>query len=71
MSAARLPLLWLQAPHPIEALPGFCRLFAAFVPLRQITGGIRSILGYDPRATWAWPGASGVNRSVFIWWEAS
>lgn len=35
------------ATTPIEALPGFYRFLAEFEPLRQITGGIRSILYYD------------------------
>lgn len=35
------------ATTPIEALPGFYRFLAGFEPLRQITGGIRSILYYD------------------------
>ncbi|WP_327347981.1 SNG1 family protein [Streptomyces europaeiscabiei] len=35
------------ATTPIEALPGSYRFLAEFEPLRQITGGIRSILYYD------------------------
>ncbi|TDT97863.1 YhgE/Pip-like protein [Streptomyces sp. 846.5] len=35
------------ATTPIEALPGFYRFLAEFEPLRQLTGGIRSILYYD------------------------
>lgn len=35
------------ATTPLEALPGFYRFLADFEPLRQITGGIRSILYYD------------------------
>ncbi|QYX76717.1 SNG1 family protein [Streptomyces akebiae] len=35
------------ATTPVEALPGFFRFLAEFEPLRQITGGIRSILYYD------------------------
>lgn len=35
------------ATTPIEALPGFYRFLAEFEPLRQIAGGIRSILYYD------------------------
>ncbi|KUN58278.1 ABC transporter [Streptomyces canus] len=35
------------ATTPIQALPGFYRFLAEFEPLRQITGGIRSILYYD------------------------
>ncbi|MET7690374.1 SNG1 family protein [Streptomyces sp. NPDC005483] len=36
-----------NATTPIQALPGFYRFLAEFEPLRQITGGIRSILYYD------------------------
>ncbi|MFF7640916.1 DUF3533 domain-containing protein [Streptomyces canus] len=35
------------ATTPLEALPGFYRFLAEFEPLRQITGGVRSILYYD------------------------
>jgi YhgE/Pip-like protein len=35
------------ATTPIEALPGFYRFLAEFEPLRQITGGVRSLLYYD------------------------
>ncbi|MGW7202634.1 DUF3533 domain-containing protein [Streptomyces sp. NPDC054837] len=35
------------ATTPLQALPGFYRFLAEFEPLRQITGGIRSILYYD------------------------
>ncbi|KUL22964.1 SNG1 family protein [Streptomyces regalis] len=35
------------ATTPLDALPGFYRFLAEFEPLRQITGGIRSILYYD------------------------
>ncbi|MGY0054988.1 SNG1 family protein [Streptomyces sp. LZ34] len=38
------------ATTPIQALPGFYRFLAEFEPLRQITGGIRSILYYDAQA---------------------
>ncbi|MFJ8463974.1 DUF3533 domain-containing protein [Streptomyces swartbergensis] len=38
------------ATTPIEALPGFYRFLAEFEPLRQITGGLRSILYYDAQA---------------------
>jgi YhgE/Pip-like protein len=38
------------ATTPIEALPGFYRFLAEFEPLRQITGGVRSILYYDAQA---------------------
>ncbi|MEU0072842.1 SNG1 family protein [Streptomyces sp. NPDC006332] len=36
-----------NATTPIQALPGFYRFLAEFEPLRQITGGIRSILYFD------------------------
>jgi YhgE/Pip-like protein len=35
-----------NATTPIQALPGFYRFLAEFEPLRQIAGGIRSILYY-------------------------
>ncbi|MGW0425445.1 DUF3533 domain-containing protein [Streptomyces sp. NPDC003015] len=35
------------ATTPIESLPGFYRFLAEFEPLRQVTGGVRSILYYD------------------------
>jgi uncharacterized phage infection (PIP) family protein YhgE len=38
------------ATTPVEALPGFYRFLAEFEPLRQITGGLRSILYYDAQA---------------------
>ncbi|GAB2879572.1 hypothetical protein GCM10027074_54860 [Streptomyces deserti] len=38
------------ATTPIEALPGFYRFLAEFEPLRQLTGGLRSILCYDAQA---------------------
>ncbi|TPQ23420.1 SNG1 family protein [Streptomyces sporangiiformans] len=38
------------ATTPIEALPGFYRFLAEFEPLRQLTGGLRSILYYDAQA---------------------
>lgn len=38
------------ATTPLEALPGFYHFLAEFEPLRQITGGIRSILYYDAQA---------------------
>nr|BBJ47541.1 hypothetical protein SAVMC3_01700 [Streptomyces avermitilis] len=38
------------ATTPLQALPGFYRFLAEFEPLRQITGGIRSILYYDAQA---------------------
>lgn len=34
------------ATTPVQALPGFYRFLAEFEPLRQITGGVRSILYY-------------------------
>ncbi|MET7349959.1 DUF3533 domain-containing protein [Streptomyces mirabilis] len=36
-----------NATVPIQALPGFYRFLAEFEPLRQIGGGIRSILYFD------------------------
>lgn len=39
-----------NATTPIQALPGFYRFLAEFEPLRQITGGIRSILYYDAQS---------------------
>ncbi|MEV7974492.1 SNG1 family protein [Streptomyces sp. NPDC086519] len=36
-----------NATTPIQALPGFYRFLAEFEPLRQIAGGVRSILYYD------------------------
>ena len=39
-----------NATTPIQALPGFYRFLAEFEPLRQIAGGIRSILYYDAQA---------------------
>ncbi|AZQ75299.1 DUF3533 domain-containing protein [Streptomyces luteoverticillatus] len=38
------------ATVPLEALPGFFRWLSEFEPLRQITGGMRSILYYDAQA---------------------
>ncbi|MFI6376248.1 DUF3533 domain-containing protein [Streptomyces sp. NPDC050546] len=35
------------ATTPIESLPGFYRFLAEFEPMRQIVGGVRSILYYD------------------------
>jgi YhgE/Pip-like protein len=35
------------ATTPIESLPAFYRLLAEFEPMRQIVGGVRSILYYD------------------------
>lgn len=39
------------ATTPLQALPGIYRFLAEFEPLRQITGGIRSILYYDAQAS--------------------
>ncbi|MGN9761042.1 DUF3533 domain-containing protein [Streptomyces sp. SD31] len=55
MLAATLVFIGMAVPTagattPIEALPGFYRFLAEFEPLRQITGGIRSILYYDAQA---------------------
>ncbi|MFJ8112682.1 YhgE/Pip family protein [Streptomyces sp. NPDC096132] len=44
------------ATTPLHALPGFYRGLAEFEPLRQITGGVRSILYYDAQ------GAAGLTR---------
>ncbi|GHE36291.1 hypothetical protein GCM10018785_02510 [Streptomyces longispororuber] len=38
------------ATVPLEALPGFFRTLAEFEPLRQLTGGLRSILYFDAQA---------------------
>jgi Protein of unknown function (DUF3533) len=38
------------ATTPLQALPSFYRFLAEFEPLRQITGGLRSILYYDAQA---------------------
>ncbi|WP_259407736.1 SNG1 family protein [Streptomyces akebiae] len=46
-----------NATMPLQALPGFYRFLAEFEPLRQITGGIRSILYYDAQAD-----AAGLTR---------
>ncbi|MEU1002300.1 DUF3533 domain-containing protein [Streptomyces tibetensis] len=48
------------ATTPIEALPGFYRFLAEFEPLRQITGGIRSILYYDAQ------GDAGLTRGWVV-----
>ncbi|MEH0581005.1 MULTISPECIES: DUF3533 domain-containing protein [Streptomyces] len=45
------------ATTPIEALPAFYRFLAEFEPLRQITGGVRSILYYDAQ------GDAGLTRA--------
>ncbi|MFI1720706.1 DUF3533 domain-containing protein [Streptomyces sp. NPDC020489] len=45
------------ATTPLEALPGFYRFLAEFEPLRQITGGVRSILYYDAQ------GDAGLTRA--------
>lgn len=42
---------------PLQALPGFFRFLAEFEPLRQILGGVRSILYFDAR------GAAGLTRA--------
>ncbi|WP_330346833.1 DUF3533 domain-containing protein [Streptomyces sp. NBC_00582] len=52
MLAATLVFIGMAVPTagattPIQALPGFYRFLAEFEPLRQITGGVRSILYYD------------------------
>ncbi|MFD5228681.1 DUF3533 domain-containing protein [Streptomyces qaidamensis] len=38
------------ATTPLQALPDFYRFLGEFEPLRQITGGLRSILYYDAQA---------------------
>ncbi|MEU8546143.1 YhgE/Pip domain-containing protein [Streptomyces roseoverticillatus] len=45
------------ATVPLEALPGFFRTLSEFEPLRQITGGMRSILYYDAQ------GDAGLTRA--------
>ncbi|MCD9145961.1 YhgE/Pip domain-containing protein [Streptomyces albireticuli] len=45
------------ATVPLEALPGFFRALGEFEPLRQITGGMRSILYYDAQ------GDAGLTRA--------
>ncbi|MDX3451867.1 SNG1 family protein [Streptomyces sp. ME02-8801-2C] len=45
------------ATTPLEALPAFYRFLAEFEPLRQLTGGIRSILYYDAQ------GDAGLTRA--------
>lgn len=35
---------------PLQALPDFFRMLSEFEPLRQVTGGLRSILYYDAQA---------------------
>ncbi|MFF4015371.1 SNG1 family protein [Streptomyces sp. NPDC001843] len=59
------------ATTPIEALPGFYRFLAEFEPLRQIVGGIRSILYYDAQGDagltrgWAMMAAGLVAAALF------
>ncbi|RSS95870.1 DUF3533 domain-containing protein [Streptomyces sp. WAC05292] len=38
------------ATVPLEALPGFFRTLSEFEPLRQLTGGLRSLLYFDAQA---------------------
>lgn len=38
------------ATVPLEALPSFYRIIAEFEPMRQLTGGVRSLLYFDARA---------------------
>ncbi|MFD7084584.1 YhgE/Pip domain-containing protein [Streptomyces sp. NPDC059918] len=38
------------ATVPLEALPSFYRVIAEFEPMRQLTGGVRSLLYFDARA---------------------
>ena len=42
---------------PIQALPGFFRWLAEFEPLRQVTGGVRSILYFNAQ------GGAGLDRA--------
>ncbi|WP_438310013.1 YhgE/Pip domain-containing protein [Streptomyces sp. HUAS TT3] len=57
------------ATVPLEALPGFFRTLAEFEPLRQLTGGLRSILYYgaqgDAGLTRAWA-AMGIALAVSV-----
>ncbi|MFD0265081.1 DUF3533 domain-containing protein [Streptomyces sp. NPDC127106] len=57
------------ATVPLEALPGFFRTLADFEPLRQLTGGLRSLLYYDAQAdaglTRAWA-AMGIALAVSL-----
>ncbi|WP_087929255.1 YhgE/Pip domain-containing protein [Streptomyces albireticuli] len=57
------------ATVPLEALPDFFRALGEFEPLRQITGGMRSILYYDAQAdaglTRAWT-AMGIALVVAV-----
>ncbi|MEU6223273.1 SNG1 family protein [Streptomyces sp. NPDC047042] len=59
------------ATTPLEALPAFYRFLAEFEPLRQITGGIRSILYYDAQGdagltrAWVMMGAALVAAALF------
>jgi YhgE/Pip-like protein len=38
------------ATIPLEAVPGFYRFLSIFEPMRQLSGGVRSILFFDARA---------------------
>jgi ABC-type polysaccharide/polyol phosphate export permease len=38
------------ATIPLEAVPGFYRFLGIFEPMRQLSGGVRSILFFDARA---------------------
>ncbi|MEU3778489.1 DUF3533 domain-containing protein [Streptomyces sp. NPDC032472] len=57
------------ATVPLEALPGFFRTLSEFEPLRQLTGGLRSILYYGAQAdaglTRAWT-AMGIALAVSL-----
>lgn len=57
------------ATVPLEALPGFFRTLSEFEPLRQLTGGMRSILYFDAQAdaglTRAWT-AMGIALVVSV-----
>ncbi|CAM5520918.1 membrane protein [Streptomyces avidinii] len=64
------------ATVPLEALPGFYRWLAVFEPMRQLSGGVRSILYFDARAdaglTRAWLMiALGIAVAVLLGWAAT
>ncbi|MFD5149230.1 YhgE/Pip domain-containing protein [Streptomyces sp. NPDC058401] len=64
------------ATVPLEALPGFYRWLAVFEPMRQLSGGVRSILYFDARAdaglTRAWLMiALGIAVALLLGWAAT
>ncbi|MFI5861050.1 YhgE/Pip domain-containing protein [Streptomyces sp. NPDC051546] len=64
------------ATVPLEALPGFYRWLAVFEPMRQLSGGVRSILYFDARAdaglTRAWLMiALGIAVAALLGWAAT